>query len=115
MRPIEIRVLQVTFTSCWKNKRGVTFSRELWLIHTGRDRDREWDQNNRRQWVRFLSLSQCSVNSKHNILKPIDPGPVPSPTPSPGSVQCEYAIRRGVVNPPKGELYTMNKVCVLIG
>ena len=66
----------------------------------GPGRDREWDQHNRRQWVRFLSLSQHSVNSKHNIEKPIDPGPVPCTCPSsgpgPGSVQCEHAIRSSV-------------------
>ena len=39
----------------------------FWLITTARawdrDRDREWDWHNRRQWVRFVSMSQTSVNT----------------------------------------------------
>ena len=50
---------------------------------------REWDQHNRRQWVRFLSLSQCSVKSRHNIYRNpliLVPSPVSVPVPVPCSV-----------------------------
>ena len=62
----EVIYLRGKLCDLWKLNR---FRTDLWPIHTARDQDwdREQGQHNKKQWVLFLSLSQCSVNSKHNI------------------------------------------------
>ena len=62
---------------------------ELWLIHIARnrDRDRECDKHNRKQWslVPFLVSDQCE-HFCTTYLNPL------MPCTCPGPVQCEYAI-----------------------
>ena len=51
------------------------------------DMDREWNWQNKRQWVGFISLSDASVNTYVlYLLEPINSHPVFCTYPSPGPV-----------------------------
>ena len=63
----------------------------LWFIHTARDRDRNREQDcyNRKQWIWFIPCLWPAWTLLYNILEPINSYPVPCT----GPVKCEYAFK----------------------